>query len=432
MCHRPNFAIILLTCLILAACSGFGESARLRRQAKQFMEDGRLPEAVLTYRQALLSYPDDPDLLSGLGLALAAQGRSRLAAGVLIRAAALKPGEASIKNALAKLVTQPQDGLDLTLAWISTTVGSEPVGAAAAAGRIFVVYADGRLTALDQVSGQTTWDIQAPAALVSPPAADAGQVWVGAGNGSVYVFDAGSGQSLGSYQTGGAVYAAPVLNGQVAYCASSVGTLYALDRTTLKVTWKAQTGGAMNASPVLSGTSVYVGSNDGRLYGLNASNGERFWPYGIPTQGAIESLPSLADGRIFFGSDDGRVYALDAETGGQYWRFSTPDAVYASPLVLNDQVIAASSGLELASLHYTDGAPSWSLPFDHPITAAPVFFKDRLYLVTVGDPRLFAVDVQTGKLLGELDTGDWTSQGPLLVGNDLILVGKDGAVFLYR
>ncbi len=177
---------------------------------------------------------------------------------------------------------------------------------------------------------------------------------------------------------------------------------------------------------------MYVGSNDGRLYGLNASSGERLWPYGIPTQGAIESLPSLADGRIFFGSDDGRVYALDAETGGQYWRFSTPDAVYASPLVLNDQVIVASSGLELASLHFTDGAPSWSLPFDHPITAAPVFFKDRLYLVAVGDPRLFAVDVQTGKLLGELDTGDWTSQGPLLAGNDLILVGKDGAVFLYR
>ncbi len=102
MRHRPNFAIILLTCLILAACSGFGESARLKRQAKQFMEDGRLPEAVLTYRQALISYPDDPDLLSGLGLALAAQGRGRPAAGVLIQAAALKPGEASIKNALAK------------------------------------------------------------------------------------------------------------------------------------------------------------------------------------------------------------------------------------------------------------------------------------------------------------------------------------------
>jgi serine/threonine-protein kinase len=237
---------------------------------------------------------------------------------------------------------------------------------------------------------------------------------------------------VGSFQTGGAVYAASVLSGQVAYCASSDGTLYALDRTTLKVAWKALTGGALNASPLLSGTSVYVGSNDGRLYGFDVASGERLWPYGIPTQGAVESLPSLADGRIFFGSDDGRVYALDTETGGQYWHSSTPDAVYASPLVLNDQVIVASSGLELASLRYSDGSPVWRLHFNHPIIATPVFFKGRLYLVTSGDPRLFAVEVQTGKLVGELNTGDWITSGPLVDGNDLILVGKDGAVFLYR
>jgi hypothetical protein len=55
-----------------------------------------------------------------------------------------------------------------------------------------------------------------------------------------------------------------------------------------------------------------------------------------------------------------------------------------------------------------------------------------LYLATRGDPRLFAVDPQTGSLVGELNTGDWIANGPLVAGSDLILVGKDGAVFLYR
>jgi outer membrane protein assembly factor BamB len=188
----------------------------------------------------------------------------------------------------------------------------------------------------------------------------------------------------------------------------------------------------LHTSPVVGGQAVYVGSNDGRLYAFEASSGGRLWPYGIPTQGAVESTPSLADGRIFFGSGDGRVYALDAETGGQYWRFSTPDAVYAAPLVLDDQIIVASSGLELASVGVLDGRPGWSLPFDHPITAAPAFFKDRLYLVTRGDPRVFAVNLTTGKLLGSLDTGDWIAGGPLASGTDLLLVGQDGAIFLYR
>ncbi len=170
----------------------------------------------------------------------------------------------------------------------------------------------------------------------------------------------------------------------------------------------------------------------GGLYGFNAVSGERIWPYGIPTQGAIESVPALSNGRIFFGSGDGRIHALDAETGGEYWHFSTPDAIYATPLVLNEQIIVASSGLVLASLGFSDGSPSWSLSFTHPLTAAPVYFKDRLFVVARGDPHLFSVDSQTGKLEGELDTGDWLAQGALTAGNDLVLIGKDGAVFLYR
>jgi outer membrane protein assembly factor BamB len=425
-----SIVTILVMCFILAACSG--ESARYKSQAEQFLAEGHLPEAVLTYRQALISHPDDPELLSGLGMALAAQGRGRSAAGALIQANTLKPGDASIINVLAKLVTQPQDGLELTLAWISTTAGSEPVGAASAAGRIFVAYADGRLWALDQASGQDLWEAQAPEALTSAPVADSGQVWVGAEDGSIFVFDAGSGQILGSYRTAGEVLAAPLLTAEMAYCPSNDGFLYALSRSTGTLAWKAEIGAAMHASPVVGDKIVYVGANDGRLYGLNASNGERIWPYGIPAQGAVESVPSLANGRVFFGSGDGRIYALDAETGGEYWHFSTPDAVYARPLVLNDQLIVASSGLELASLGISDGTPSWRLLFDHPITEAPVFYQDRLYLGTRGDPRLFAVDPRTGRLLGELNTGDWIAQGPLVAGSDLVLVGKDGAVFLYR
>ena len=425
-----TMSIILLVCLSLAACSG--ESARYKRQAEQFMAEGHLPEAVLTYRQALESHPDDPQLLRGLGMALAAQGRGRSAAGALIQAASLKPGDASIQNALAKLVTQPQDGLELTLAWITTTAGSEPVGLAAAAGKIFVAYADGRLWALDQTSGHDAWEAHAPQALTSPPAVDSGQVWVGAEDGSIFVFDTESGKILGSYRTGAAVIAAPLLTADMAYCPSNDGFLYALSRRTGTLAWKAEIGSALHASPVVGDQVVYVGANDGRMYAFKASSGERLWPYGIPSQGALESVPSLANGRIFFGSGDGRVYALDAETGGEYWHYSTPDAVYARPLVLKDQLIVASSGLELASLGISDGQPGWSLLFDHPITEAPAFFKDRLYLKTRGDPRLFAVEAHSGKLLGDLDTGDWIAQGPLVAGADLVLVGQDGSVFLYR
>ena len=428
---RP-FSYIVLACLTLAACSGLGESARYKSQADQFMTEGRPAEAVLTYRQALISDPDNPDLLNGLGLALAAQGRDRSAAQTLNRAATKKPDDASIKNALAKLTTQPQNGLSLNLAWIVSAIDAEPVGAAVASGRIFVVYEGGRLITLEQASGQVLWNIKTPVALVSPPAADADQVWVGAEDGSIFVYAAASGQTLGRFLTNGAVYAAPALTPDIAFCPSNDGSLYAFNRVNLKLLWKAVIGDALHVSPLANEQAVYVGSNDGRLYALSASTGERIWTYGILTQGAVESVPTFADGRIFFGSGDGRIYALDAETGGEYWRFSTPDAIYARPLLLNDQLIVASSGQVLASIRTLDGIANWSLLFDHPIIEAPVYFKDQLYLVTRGDPRLFAIDYRTGKNLGKLNTGDWIAHGPLIAGTDLILVGKDGAVFLYR
>ena len=423
---------ILISCIMLAACAGIGRAARYKTQADQFMADGRLGEAVLTYRQALTAEPDDPGILSGLGMALAAQGRGRSAAVILHRVASKRPDQAATTNALAALVTQPQDGLSLKLAWIVSTVEAEAVGAAAASGRVFVVYADGRLMALAQASGQLLWETQTPVALVSPPAADADQVWVGGEDGSILVYAAKSGQLLGSYLTDGAVYAAATLTPEIAYCASNDGSLYALRRSSLKLVWKAVIGDALHVSPLVAGPSIYVGSNAGRLYGLQASTGERLWPEGIITQGAVESVPAFSNGRIFVGSGDGRMYALDAQTGHEYWHFSTPDAIYAQPRVLNEQVIVASSGRLLASIRISDGTPSWTLKLEHASTEAPAVFKDRLYLATRGDPRLFAVDPLNGKLLGDLNTGDWIAHGPLVDGTDLVLVGQDGSVFLYR
>ncbi len=426
-----SFHLILFTCLLFSACSSLA-TRRYQHQAEQFAAEGRFPEAVLTYRQALASDPDNPEILIGLGTTLAAQGRNRSAAQYLNRAVEIQPDDSSAVKVLAELGTQPQDGLSLKLAWISTRIDSEPIGATVASGRIFVVYADRRLLALDQASGQQLWEVEAPVAFVSPPAADADQVWVGAEDGTIFVYDAKSGQTRGNYLTNGAVYAAPALTPDIAYCPSNDGNLYAIDRNNLNVIWKVEVGTALHVSPLVSEQVVYVGSNNGRLYGLNKSTGERIWTYGILTQGAVESVPVLSNGWIFFGSGDGRVYALDAETGGEYWRFSTPDAVYARPLILNDQLIVASTGQVLASVQQSDGKPIWSVSSEGPITEAPAYFKDRLYLVTRGDPRLFAVDPQTGKSLGELNTGDWIISGPLLSGSDLILVGQDGAVFLYR
>ena len=102
-----SWMAIILVCLLLSACAG--ESARYKSQADQFLAEGHLAEAVLTYRQALITHPDDPDLLHGLGMSLAAQGRGRSAEAALERAAALQPADASTQSRAGE-VDHPSSG----------------------------------------------------------------------------------------------------------------------------------------------------------------------------------------------------------------------------------------------------------------------------------------------------------------------------------
>ncbi|MBN1303664.1 MAG: PQQ-binding-like beta-propeller repeat protein [Anaerolineales bacterium] len=422
----------IILCSMMAACSGSMNAARYAQQADQFASQGSFAEAVLTYRQALIADPDNPDLLFKLGKTLAAQGRNRSAAQTLNRAASIRPADKSIQKTLDTLESEPQDGLSLELAWISSLVEAEPIGAAVSSETVFIVYPGGRLLALDLEAGKVLWNFSARVEFISPPAADAQQVWVGTEDGALIIFDARSGETLGAFNTNGPVYAPPALTSTTAFCPSNDGWLYAVNRVSLKQEWRSETGDSLHLSPLVRGNNVYVGSNDGRVYAFDINSGERTWAYGILTQGAVESVPVFAEDRILVGSGDGRIYALEAGSGGEFWRFSTPDAVYASPIPFKEQVLVASSGLVLASVGLTDGIEKWRLAVDNPITETPAVFKNQLFLIMRSSPYLYAVDPATGEQIGKLNTGDWLSFGPLVSGKNLILVGKDGSVLLYR
>src|SRR5574340_471471 len=143
------------------------------------MADGHLPEAVLAYRQALKSAPGDAGIMRMLASALEQQGRRRSAARLLEQGATAEPDDPTWASTLAGLQTAPQDGPGLKLAWIADVSSSEPIGAAVAANRAFVAYADGQLIALDTRDGTQLWEAVLAPAISSPPAADAEQVWIG-------------------------------------------------------------------------------------------------------------------------------------------------------------------------------------------------------------------------------------------------------------
>jgi len=433
--------------LAAAACSAPPDVLRglLPSPAARFVAEGdrlsaerRSAEAILAYRQAVARDERYVPALRKLAHAYAAQGRRRLAQQYLQRAAALQPGDAGVPVDLNELVPPEVTGGSLKPAW-QTPAGcgpladsGAPTGMAVEDGAIYVAYEDGTVRALDAATGAPRWESKLPARASSAPAVGGGLALVGGEDGALHALDGADGRLRWRHQTAAPIYAAPTVTAEAIYAPSGDGSFSALAPLDGKLLWK------IDATPPLTGRAavadgiVYFGSADGRIYGIDAATGREVWGSGIVAQGAVEAQPTVAGGRVLIGAGDSRVYALAADKGGEYWRHSTPDAIYARPLVISDTVYVASAGNTLSALSVLTGDLKWELDAKSALRHAPAWADGALYYVAAGDPHLYAVDAATGKPLWQLDTGDWLAAGPVIADGMMVLLGQDGAVMGFK
>ena len=428
--------------LTAAACSAPPDVLRglLPSPAARFVAEGdrlsaerRSAEAILAYRQAVAQDARHVPALRKLARAYAAQGRRRLAQQYLKRAAALQPGDAGVAADLNELVPPKPTGGPLKPAWQTLAdsgplTSGAPTGMAVEDGTVYVAYEEGAVKALDAATGALRWESKLPVRASSAPAVGGGLALVGGEDGALHALDAADGRPRWRFQTAAPIYAAPTVTAEAIYTPSGDGTFSALAPSDGKLLWK------IDATPPLTGRAavadgiVYFGSADGRIYGVDAATGQEVWGSGIVAQGAVEAQPTVVDGRVLIGAGDSRMYALAADKGGEYWRHSTPDAIYARPLVISDTVYVASAGNTLSALNVLTGDLTWELDAKSALRHTPAWADGTLYYVAAADPHLYAVDAATGNPLWQLDTGDWLAAGPVMAEGMMILLGQDGAV----
>ena len=298
---------------------------------------------------------------------------------------------------------------------------------------VYVGSQDGRIRALDALTGASVWRNSFPAedkdalgpVLYGTPAVDEERVYFGTYNGRVFALDAATGEPAWTWPSqasvngqtigiNGHIIGGPTLAGReqcinttgalvpgdVLLVGSTEGIVYALCAGDGSLAWRfpglAQTGalagvGEVWASPTVDGDTVYVGSLDHRLYAVNLDRGNQQWSF--KAGGAIVAQPVVADGKVFFGALDGNFYAVDAR----------------------------------------GGAPAWVEPFkgDNWFWAGAVTDGERVYAVDTGG-TIYGLDVDTGFLHWEGDAGGMVISAPVLVefGGEqrLVVVSKDGRI----
>jgi len=437
--RRLGLSIVAVVWLALAAaaCSAPPDVLRvlLPSPAARFVAEGdrlsaerRSAEAILAYRQAVARDERYVPALRKLAHAYAAQGRRRLAQQYLQRAAALQPGDAGVAADLNELVPPEVIGGPLKPAWQALADSGAPTGLAVGNGVIYVAYEDGAVKALDAATGAPRWESKLPVRASSAPAVGGGLALVGGEDGALHALDAADGRPRWRFQTAAPIYAAPTVTAEAIYAPSGDGSFSALAPSDGKLLWKIDTTPPLTGRATVVDGIVYFGSADGRIFGVDAATGQELWGSGIVAQGAVEAQPTVVDGRMFIGAGDSRIYALAADKGGEYWRHSTPDAIYARPLVIRDTVYVASAGNTLSALDVVTGDLVWELDAKSALRHAPAWADETLYYVAAADPHLHAVDAASGKPLWQTDTGDWLAAGPIIADGMMVLLGQDGAV----
>ena len=155
----------------------------------------------------------------------------------------------------------------------------------------------------------------------------------------------------------------------------------------------------VTGDPVIAGGRVYSGTSSGRISAVELSTGLNDW---TADEGA-NSPVVVAGGSVFAVNDQAQLVRLDAATGGVVWRQPLP--YYTTQRVRRQDAVHA---------HY-----------------GPVLAGGRLHIAS-SDGMLRSFDPASGALVGQVAIPGGAASAPVVAGQTLYVVARNGQLHAFR
>ncbi len=328
-------------------------------------------------------------------------------------------------------------------------------------GRVFTLDSRARVSAVS-TSGQLLWTADVTPA---PDRTDdasggglavaGGQLFATTGFGRVVAFDAASGARHWSQNLEAVATGAPAVLGNRVYVSARDGRGWAIDATNGTVLWEvratpSRTGVIGGPSPAAAPEAVVFAFASGEIFTVQPESGATIWAGYLLGEriGRVHARitdvtgdPVIDGGRVYAGSHSGRSMAFDFGTGRVVW--SAEDGAMSQPWVSGGSVFVVSDESELVRMDAGTGARIWSvkLPFFTKERArrqkdifahfGPVLAGGRLVLASDdGLIRFYAPE--DGTLLGAIDIAGGAASDPVVAGQTLYVVSKNGRLNAFR
>lgn len=307
---------------------------------------------------------------------------------------------------------------------------------------VTVAGADGTVVAIDARSGQESWRASAGAPLIAGVGSDGAVAAVITKDNELVALQAG--KVLWKQRLTAQAFTAPLVAGRRVFVQTADRTLSAWDGQTGRRLWVQQRT-AENLVLRKPGVLLAVGDTlvtgvGGRLVGLNPANGSSRWESPIAAPRGTNDVERLVDltGSVSRVGDNvcARAYyanvgCVDTTRGVLIW--SKP-ASGAEGLSGDDRfVYGTESNGSVVAWRRADGERAWSMDrFKYRTLTAPLAVG-RSLIIGEDTGTLHLVSREDGALLNRLTPdGSPIVATPVLAGNTVVVVTRNGGVFGYR
>ena len=367
----------------------------------------------------------------------------------------------------ANRVSHPALGSSLTLLWAADIgdgdsrkhrITADPV---VAGGRIFTLDAQSTVTATS-TAGAMLWQADLrPARDQAGDASGGGlvvsgdTVYVSIGFGVLAALDATSGTARWTQQLDASGSGTPTVSGDLVYVTAGDNTGWAINRKNGSVEWQIGSTGDTNnvlgaPAPALTDDLAIFAFGSGEVQAVFRHGGLNRWDASVlgkrpgralSNVSDVTAAPVVSGGRVYVGNQSGRIAALDVASGARVW--TARDGAIGPVWPVGGSVFAVSDLNELVRLDASDGSKIWGVELPNftkrkPLKQSrivahngPIVAGGRV-IVASGDGLLRSFDPSNGALVALVEIPGGATSAPVVAGQTLYVVSKNGQLLAYR
>lgn len=181
--------------------------------------------------------------------------------------------------------------------------------------------------------------------------------------------------------------------------------------------------------PAISANRLYFGLSGGKLLACDLETGKTLWTFAIQGFGEITTPPLPSGDLIYFGASDLKIYAVNS-WGELQWKAAVDKAVRATPLLLKDQLYAATESGQVLCLDAQTGKEIWKTALGAPVIASMLHRADA---ILAGDlrGRVHYLDPLNGEVTRKELFGAGVYSILPVADDRYLLEGEDGRIAVF-